>query len=87
MVLTTPLRNIASVTLHANHADTQPRIEGDRLILAQFQSPNLRLCFSEPVTAKARVARKNLPADARVREVQLYVDDPQVFLLAPRAAV
>lgn len=86
MILTTPLANIASVALHVNHADTQPRLAGDRLILTQFQSPNLRICFSEPVAAAPPVTRKNLPADVRVREVQLYADDPQAFMLALRGA-
>lgn len=52
-MLSTPLTNIAAVARHANHAHTQPQIEGERLILTQAQSTNVLVRFAEPVAAEA----------------------------------
>lgn len=83
-VLTTPLTNVATVARHINHAHTQPGIDGDRLILTQFQSTNVLIPFTDPVAASAPVPRKHLPADFYAAEVQLYVDDPDALLRALR---
>jgi hypothetical protein len=84
-VLTTSLANVSSVVRHTNHAHTQPHVDGDRLILTQFQSTNVALRFAEAVPTDAPVPKKDRPGDAHVTEVQLYVDDPGAFLqtLAP----
>lgn len=83
-VLTTPLTNVATVAPHVNHAHTQPGIDGDRLILTQFQSTNVLIRFTDPVAASAPVSRKHLPADFHATEVQLYVDNPDALLRALR---
>lgn len=44
-VLATPLSNVVSASRHANHAATQPDVEGNRLILTQFQSTNVVQLF------------------------------------------
>lgn len=83
-VLTTPLSNVVSASRQSNHAHTQPHVEGNRLILTQFQSTNVALRFTDPVAvdAPAPVPKKDRPADACITEVQLYVDDPDAFLQA-----
>jgi hypothetical protein len=78
-VLTTPLANVSSVSRRANHAHTQPHVDGDRMILTQFQSTNVVVRFVDPVSADAPVSTKERPADVQVTEVQLYVDDPERF--------
>jgi hypothetical protein len=79
-VLTTPLANVSSVSRRANHAHTQPHVDGDRMTLTQFQSTNVVVRFVDPVPVDAPVSRKERPADAQVTEVQLYVDNPETFL-------
>lgn len=81
-VLSTPLSNVVSAGRHANHAATQPDVEGNRLILTQFQSTNVMLRFAEPVVTEAPVPKKHRPVDVRVTEVQLFVDEPGAFLHA-----
>lgn len=81
-VLSTPLSNVVSAGRHANHAATQPDVGGNRLILTQFQSTNVMLCFAEPVVTEAPVPKKHRPVDVRVTEVQLFVDEPGAFLHA-----
>lgn len=81
-VLVAPLSRIASVTAHTNHAHTQPHAEGERLVLTQFQSTNVRIRFTEPIPAAAPVAKRQLPPDFHTLEVQLYVDDPEGLLHA-----
>ncbi|MDN5684531.1 hypothetical protein [Corynebacterium glyciniphilum] len=81
-VLATPLSNVVSASRHANHAATQPDVEGNRLILTQFQSTNVVLRFAQPVATDAPVSKKHRPVDVRVTEVQLFVDDPEAFLHA-----
>lgn len=81
-VLTTSLANVSSVARRTNHAHTQPHVDGDRLILTQFQSTNVVLRFAQPVATDAPVSKKHRPVDVRVTEVQLFVDDPEAFLHA-----
>jgi len=81
-VLTSPLANILSVARRTNHAHTQPQIEGNRLVLTQFQSTNVLIRFVEPVPAAAPVARRHRPEGFHASEVHLYVDDPDAFLHA-----
>lgn len=81
-VLTTPLANVSSVARHANHTHTHPHAEGDRLVLTQFQSTNVVVYLAEAVAADAPVPTKERPADFRVTEVQLHVDDPEAFVRA-----
>lgn len=81
-VLTTSLANVSSVARRTNYAHTQPHVDGDRLILTQFQSTNVALRFVAPVPTDAPVPKKDRPGDAHVTEVQLYVDDPDAFLQA-----
>ena len=85
-VLSTPLSNVVSAGRQANHAATQPDLEGNRLILTQFQSTNVVLRFAEPVVTDAPVSKKRRPVDVRVTEVQLFVDDPRAFLRAVASA-
>lgn len=86
-VLTTPLDNVATAILQANHAHTQPSITEDHLFLTQFQSTNVRLVFNEPVAANAPVSRKLRPEDFRPTEVSLFVDDPESFVAALQPGV
>lgn len=84
IVLSSPLTNIAAVARHANHAHTQPQIEGERLILTQAQSTNVLVRFAEPVAAEAPVPKESKPADFHAQEVHLYVADPDGLLHALR---
>ena len=79
-VLTVPLSAIAVAVRHTHHADTQPRAEDGLLVLTQFQSTNVKLCFTASVPAQPPVPAKDRPADFRASEVLLHVDDPDRFL-------
>lgn len=81
-VLATALANVVTAAPHANHAHTQPHVEGGRLILTQFQGTNVLLRFAVPVETAAPVAKKHLPSNFHASEVQLYVDDPEALLHA-----
>ena len=83
-VLSAPLTSIVSAVPHANHKHTQPQIEGESLILSQFQSTNVIIKFAEPVAAAAPVSKKELPEDFHATEVLLHVDDLDSFLQAVR---
>lgn len=79
-VLVTPLSNILSADSHANHTHVHPFAEGDLLVLTQFQSTNVRIRLAEPVPANPPVPRKDAIAAFEASEVQLYVEDPDLFL-------
>lgn len=83
-VLSTGHDNVVSVRKHVHHAYTQPAVEGERLILTQFQSANVSLHFAEPVVVDAPVPKKDRPVDSRITEVLLYVDDTEAFVEAVR---
>lgn len=81
-VLVTQISNIQSVVRHANHAHSYPTIEGERLVLTQFKSTNVKLTFTDPVPAAPPISKKLIPERYEASEVHLYVDDPDGFIHA-----
>ncbi|KUF06356.1 hypothetical protein [Leucobacter sp. G161] len=82
LVLTSPLSNVLSAEAVADHSPTQPAVTGEKLLLTQFHSTNVRIRFAEPVAADPPVSAKATPAGFRAREVALYVVRPNDFVAA-----
>jgi len=81
-VLTVARADIVDVAVHLDHSRTQPELDGELLVLTAFQSANVRVRFAAPIPADPPVARKQRTANVRVREVRLYVDEPEAFVVA-----
>lgn len=79
-VLRTPVANIRSVTKTVNYLHHQPHIDGGRLFLCSFQSPNVLLEFTAPVPTDPPVGRKKKPKDFRASSIHLFVDDPDCLV-------
>lgn len=82
LVLTSPLSNVISAAVVADHSPTRPAVTGERLLLTQFHGTNVRIRFADPVAADPPVSAKQTPAGLRAREVALYVVHPNDFVAA-----
>lgn len=81
-ILRTPVANIKSATSSVNFLHHQPHMDGGRLFLCSFQSPNVLIEFNEPVSADPPVARKENPKEFRASSIHLFADDPDRLVAA-----
>ncbi|QAY62436.1 hypothetical protein ET495_03265 [Xylanimonas allomyrinae] len=81
-VVSTAISHIEDVGRVNDFRYTQPRVDGDVVVLTNLTGTDVRIKFAKPVEALPPVSKKVLPSAYTAREVKLYVAVPDKFVQA-----